>query len=82
VEVMLDGITSTEYRDWRAFEIANGPLDGRYSDEALASIHEQLQVVAFLVGAQLAGKRKNPVPKPKHFPRPSEAGKSGGEQAE
>ncbi|OII61215.1 hypothetical protein BJP40_06725 [Streptomyces sp. CC53] len=75
---MLDAMSSAEYTQWRGFERAYGPIDRRYSDEALANIHEQLQAITYLIGAQLTSQKKgakNPVPQPKHFPRPHEVGK-------
>lgn len=65
-----------EYSQWMAFERAYGPLRSEWSDDALASIHEQLQQIAYLMGqAHFTDKthKRGPVPKPERYPRPNES---------
>jgi len=72
---MLDRISSLELAEWRAYERHAGPLGNGYGDETLAALHEQLQRANHLLGAaHFTDKkhRKNPVPKPEKYPRPSE----------
>jgi hypothetical protein len=67
---------SYEFSQWMAFERATGPINGEWSDEALASIQEQLQQLSYLLSqAKFTDKthRKGPVPKPERFPRPYES---------
>lgn len=67
---------SREYSQWMAFERAYGPVGNEWSDEALASIQEQLQQLSYLLSqAKFTDKthRKGPVPKPERFPRPYES---------
>lgn len=52
-----------------AYEIANGPIGGRYSEEALASIQEQLQHVCRVLIAQ-GVEDDDEIPKLKPYPRP------------
>jgi hypothetical protein len=52
VDEMLNRISSYELTQWDAYERATGPLGGRYSDETLAAIQEQLQLTCYLLGAQ------------------------------
>lgn len=70
VRELLERFDSLELAQWRAYEIALGPIGGQYSDAALAHIHEQLQNISYLLGAQ-AGE-DNPVSQPEHYPRPDE----------
>ena len=73
VEEMLSRISSAEIAQWQAYEKAFGPIGHQYSDDLLASIHEQLQVIAKLSGAALVSdSNDNPVPNPRHTPRPPE----------
>lgn len=68
-------ISSRELTEWMAFEREEGPIGPRWRDEMLAAIHEQLQRLSHLQGAaHFTDKkhRKNPVPSPKHYPRPHE----------
>lgn len=53
--------------EWEAFERAYGPIDGEYSADMLAQIHEQLQILTWLMGNQF---EPNPAPKPRNVPRP------------
>jgi hypothetical protein len=66
VDEMLNRISSYELTQWDAYERATGPLGGRYSDETLAAIQEQLQLTCYLLGAQW---EENPAPQPKPWPR-------------
>lgn len=70
VRELLARFDSLELAQWRAYEIALGPIGRQYGDGTLAAIHEQLQAVAYLLGAQAGD--DNPVPMPQHFPRPNE----------
>ena len=69
VRELLERFDSLELAQWRAYELALGPIGRQYSEGALAAIHEQLQTVCYLLGAQA---EDNPVPEPQHFPRPDE----------
>lgn len=67
---------SREYSQWMAFERAHGPINGEWSEEALASIQEQLQQLSYLLSqAKFTDKthRRGPVPKPERYPRPYES---------
>lgn len=58
-----------------AFEKHEGPVGPQWRDETMAEIHELLQRLSYLQGAAHFTDRKhkrNPVNKPKHFPRPYE----------
>ena len=58
-----------------AFERVEGPIGNQWQDETSAATHEQLQRLNHIQGAAhfTSSKRKtNPVPKPKHYPRPWE----------
>lgn len=70
VRELLERTDSLELAEWRAFERALGPVGRQYSDGALAHIHEQLQAIAYLLGAQAGD--ENPVSQPQHYPRPDE----------
>jgi hypothetical protein len=75
VEWGLEHISSLELSEWQGFELLNGPLNTEWSDEVAAATHEQLQRLARIQGAaHFTDKkhRKNPVPEPKHYPRPHE----------
>jgi hypothetical protein len=52
-----------------AYEKAFGPLGPQYSDYVLACIHEQIQFLSHITGAQY---QKNPAPEVNHYPRPDE----------
>lgn len=72
---MLARISSLELSEWEAYERHAGPLGGAWEAEALAGIHEKLQQIARIQGAaHFTDKKhkKNPVPEPKHYPRPFE----------
>lgn len=68
---MLDHIDSYEISEWMAFEHAFGPIGPEYRDEALALIHDQLQLLCSMYGA-VNWQDKNPVGEPKPIPRPSQ----------
>jgi hypothetical protein len=73
---MLHSMDSVEYSQWMAFERAHGPLRGEWDQEALASVVEQLQTVAYLLSqAHFTDKthKKGPIPKPERYPRPYES---------
>jgi hypothetical protein len=58
-----------------AYEREDGPIGSRWSDETMAALHEQIQRLNHLLGAAHFTDRKhkkNPVPSPKHYPRPYE----------
>lgn len=67
VEEMLDRISAKEVSEWMAYEKATGPLGHQYSDDLLAHIHEQLQNLSYITGAQY---EDNPAGLPKRIPRP------------
>lgn len=70
---MLAECSSRQLAEWRAFERVDGFLGDDWNQEVAAGIHEQLQLIAYLMGAQMAGRRKkNPVNKPSRFPRAAE----------
>lgn len=48
---MLDRIDSHEISEWMAFERAYGPLGDEWSNEALAAIYDQLQVLCAVMGS-------------------------------
>lgn len=68
VRELLRRIDSREITEWEAYERAHGPLGNMYSNEALASIHEQLQIANALKGAEFGD--ENPIPDPEKYPRP------------
>ena len=70
VAELLSTVDSFELTEWQAYEQAFGPLGNAYSDDVLAAIHEQLQTLNYLTGSQC---EENPVPMPRHWPRPPEA---------
>jgi hypothetical protein len=58
-----------------AFERDEGPIGPRWQSEVMAATHEQLQRLNHLLGAAHFTDdkhKKNPVPKPRHYPRPDE----------
>lgn len=69
VEELLKRISSREIAEWEAYEAVAGPLGHEYSDEMLASIHEQLQTLNRLTGANF---EDNPMPEPTKVPRPED----------
>lgn len=71
VAELLSRTSSIELTEWQAYERAFGPLGKQYSDDMLAQIHEQLQLMAKLLGAALVDDaNKNPIPNPQRVPRP------------
>lgn len=78
---MLHSMDSVEYSQWMAFERANGPINGEWSQEAQANVAEQLHTIAYLLGqAHFTDKthKRGPIPKPEHYPRPHESLKKYG----
>lgn len=64
-----------------AFERAHGPINGEWSQEALATVLDQLQTIAYLLGqAHFTDKnhKRGPIEKPARYPRPYEALKESG----
>lgn len=74
VKQMLTEMDSKEYARWIAFERTNGPIGGyQMQQEALSSMHEQLQLIAYVLSqANFASEDhpEGPVPKPQRYPRP------------
>jgi hypothetical protein len=70
VEELLSRISSYELAEWEAYERANGPLGNDYMNEALASLHEAIQLNTFVIGMGYGD--ENPVEKPIKYPRPTE----------
>lgn len=70
MEGLLSRISSYELSEWMAYEKAAGPLGRQYSDDMLANIHEILQSLLRLTGAQWGD--DNPVPPPLRLKRPLE----------
>lgn len=62
-------MSSLELTEWMAFERACGPLGGYYDSDLLAGIHEKLQDILLLTGAQF---EENPAPQPQRIKRPNE----------
>lgn len=77
VKQLMAEMDSREYARWIAFEMTNGPIGGVAShQEVLSGIHEQLQLIAYLISqANFASEDHpvGPVPKPQRFPRPTDA---------
>lgn len=48
---LLDRIDSHEISEWMAFERAFGPLGDEWSNEALAAIYDQLQILCAVMGS-------------------------------
>lgn len=74
VGVMLRSMSSKELSQWAAFEKLSGPLGQHYSDEMLASLHEQGQMTNYLLGAIYASwtEQSNPVAPPEALTRPNQ----------
>lgn len=70
VAEMLSRISSYELTEWRAYELAFGPLDSSYRDEIAASSHEMLQAMRHTMGQLWATDGDNPVSEPQQLPRP------------
>lgn len=62
--------SSYEMTEWQAYEEAFGPVNGMWDRETLAQIHELLQTMAYIAGAQA---EENPVPQPRTKDRPGSA---------
>lgn len=70
---MMDSITSRQFNEWYAYEKMVGPLDNVWRDEVAAQTHELIQLNNRLAGAAISGKgHKNPAPKMKRVPRPTD----------
>lgn len=69
VTELLSRTTSYELAEWQAFERAYGPLGREYISDALASIHEQLQILNRMTGEQF---EDNPAAEPSKWPRPND----------
>lgn len=62
--------TSYEMAEWHGYEKAFGPINGLWEHETLAQIHELLQTIAYIGGAQA---EDNPIPAPTTKDRPGSA---------
>jgi hypothetical protein len=59
-----------------ANERATGPFGGQWEAEVLASIHEQLQQISYLLGqAHFTSetRKRGPIEQPEKYPRPHES---------
>jgi hypothetical protein len=78
VRELLATHTSYELGEWQAFDSVYGFGD-EHIHEALADIHEQLQLLNHLMGAANFTKENdpesNPVPPPTRYPRGRESGR-------
>lgn len=72
MDELLCGITAFEIAEWEAYERAFGPLGRQYEQDMLARVHEQLQMIAYVLGAANSREDENPVPEPQKVPRPHE----------
>ncbi|MGW0682864.1 hypothetical protein ACWD2L_05820 [Streptomyces sp. NPDC002754] len=76
VKQLMAEMDSREYARWIAFEMTNGPIGGVASQqEVLSGVHEQLQLIAYLISqANFTNEDKpeGPVPRPQRFPRPTD----------
>lgn len=74
VKELMSSMDSYEYARWIAFERTNGPIGGyQMQQEALSSIHEQLQLLCYLFSQANftdESNRRGPVPAPVRYPRP------------
>lgn len=82
VDDLLNNVSSQELAEWEAYERALGPVGRQYDQDMLARIHEQLQMLTYVVGATNSEKDKNPVPEPQQVPRPADVFKRLTEEAE
>lgn len=79
VKRMMNEMDSVEFSKWIAYERIYGPVgppSGMWQADALSSIHEQLQLIAYLISqAKFTGKHKKrgPIPPPTRVARPHEA---------
>lgn len=67
VRDVLRKLSSTDITGWMAYEKAFGDIGGIWQMECLAEIHELMQNMIYLQGAQA---EKNPVPRPTIKERP------------
>lgn len=65
---LLASVTSRDLAELRAYELVHGTVDSQYSDDLLASIHEQLQQVCRLLIAQGA-EEEDEIPEIHPYPR-------------
>lgn len=73
VKQMLATMDSREYAHWIAYEKVHGYLDSRHHFEVMASIHEELQLLAYMFSQANFVKEdeeQGPVGKPIRYPRP------------
>lgn len=74
VKQVLNSMDSVEYTRWMAYEKVYGELGGsRWQQETDASIHEQLQRLAFILSQAHftgEGRDRGPVDPPIRYPRP------------
>lgn len=73
VKQMLATMDSREYAHWIAYEKVHGYLDSRHHFEVMASIHEELQLLAYMFSQAnfvKEGEEQGPVGKPIRYPRP------------
>lgn len=67
----MERLSARQFAEWMSYERAFGPIDGSYSKELMAELHELIQVNNLLTGASLTKKgRKNPAGKFRRVPRP------------
>lgn len=67
----MERLSARQFAEWMAYERAFGPIDGWFSREMLAQLHELIQVNNQLTGASLTKRgRKNPAGKFRKVPRP------------
>jgi hypothetical protein len=72
VDKMLAEMTSEQISEWKAYELATGPLDRGYDQRALAELHEQIQLTNYLLGAANFSDKdhENPIPEPQKYGTP------------
>lgn len=71
VDDLLHSCSSQELAEWEAYERALGPVGRQYDQDMLARIHEQLQMLTYVLGATNVEKAEdNPVPEPVEVVRP------------
>jgi hypothetical protein len=66
-------MSARQLTEYQAYELVAGPIGSRYSEEALANIHEELQSLKQVL---MAVNMKDPEEAPPviHYPRPGEFG--------
>lgn len=76
VKQLMHTMDSYEFTQWVAFEQVYGPIGDEWQQEAIASIHEQLQRLTYVQSqAHFTDKhhRRGPVAPPQKYPRPYES---------